>query len=360
MFELTRYSLTGECNLDSPQKLFCPKQINVLMGRSSYENGKRLLFIEKLFPNQKGVIEGSGFYDSNSEKADWVDDLLILIEEQRIGDEIFSMEEEYSESTFEMSDYEKEINQVFDESQKSVELTGKNNVLRIMQFNNESFIPYSKGKLKVTIQSNGNEIQRKFYDESYRLLKCENWNIQNNDNAELKETEEYTFNGDNFRPSKKTVTSDKDFSYIYYNEKGNPVKSEKYILLENKKEILVSVFEWKYNNENKISKEINNIYNYDKDYKKLKFVFEKKYIYKYNDFSKVLSEEDNDKIPPDFEYYEDNVLKKKNKYSDELGSYTSQVFFDNNLAVKTTYKKYIRIKDVYTVGDEVIRIKEYE
>ena len=74
---------------------------------------------------------------------------------------------------------------------------------------------------------------------------------------------------------------------------------------------------------------------------------------------KTLTMATNAEFPP-YEYFENNELKMKNKYSTLKGEYTSQIFFGEGLSVKTHYENYIRVRDIYYKGNAVIRIKNYE
>ena len=50
----------------------------------------------------------------------------------------------------------------------------------------------------------------------------------------------------------------------------------------------------------------------------------------------------------------------KNKYSIEKGNYTSQVFFDDDFNVKTYYENDIKVKEVYSLGENILRVKNYD
>ena len=60
------------------------------------------------------------------------------------------------------------------------------------------------------------------------------------------------------------------------------------------------------------------------------------------------------------QYSENGILKLRNKYSDQKGTYTSQVFFDDGFSVKTYYENNARVKEVYYSGNKVMREKIYE
>ena len=66
------------------------------------------------------------------------------------------------------------------------------------------------------------------------------------------------------------------------------------------------------------------------------------------------------KIPPDSKYYENNVLKMHNVYTDQKGNWVSTVYFDENLSVKTYYEDYIRVRDEYYNRGRLFRTKVYE
>ena len=107
--------------------------------------------------------------------------------------------------------------------------------------------------------------------------------------------------------------------------------------------------------DNSFIKEIKIQYTYDEEYKNITDKFTKM-----TKFSPNGKSADGDVLPSDFEYYEDNVLKMKNKYSKVKGTYVSQVFFDDGYSVKSYFEKEKRIKDVYTINGEIKRVKNYE
>ena len=50
----------------------------------------------------------------------------------------------------------------------------------------------------------------------------------------------------------------------------------------------------------------------------------------------------------------------KDKYSTEKGIFTSRIFFDEGLSVKSYYENNIRVRDVYYRNNSIIREKVYE
>lgn len=366
-FELVCYSLAGNCNLENPETYYYPKKIDMLANHLVYVNGEWMPAIEMYYPEKRTVIECSSFYNPYDETANWVDELLVQIEEERIAQELDEMEEELSEGTYDPGEYEQQIEEALDDEKETVDIVGKDNQLKMMEFDQEIFIPQRTEDSFILIEALNGDVKRSFFDSEYKLLRKETWKINSSSDSHLVEQEDYDFHEEEFRPFKKTVRSDTSVTIYSYNEAGLVEHSENYKIVERtvkkkteKEDVLVSVYDWTYNDDEKVLTQISSTNYYDEEYKTVDYTFVKKYIYTYNDFSDELDEEDAEKIPPDFEYYENDVLKMKNKYSAELGTYTSQIFFENDFAVKTTYEKYKRVKDVYTVGKKVTRIKEYE
>lgn len=380
VFELARYSVTGECDLKNPEKYNFPKEFDKYTLRSYYENGQKYYLIEQYFPHKKGVLESSGFYNPYVDDASWVDDLLIQIEEERIAQEISQMEEEFQSNSYEPSVFEPDS--ADKEKSEVVAITGKDEKLRFMEFNKEIYIPQNYEDEFISIEVSESNVVRNFFDNEYKMYKKETWKITDVSNSSLIETEEYKFRDGEYRPYEKSVRSQTDCEVVGYTEWGEVTYINKYKVVERKpakekketkeaaeketvkepvkEDVLVSEYLWVFDEEGYITEQKCTEYHYNTDFTKLDYTFEKKYNYVYNDFSDELSEEDAEKIPADFEYFENDQLKMKNKYSSELGTYTSQVFFDNDFSVKTWYKKYVREKDVYTEGNVVKRVKEYE
>ena len=196
----------------------------------------------------------------------------------------------------------------------------------------------------------GNQVIRNFYDEKFRLTTKETWNIASVSNADLKQSEEYSYKGDNFSVSEKKISLKDSEIQVLYTDNGMISEKTTYELVKDKP-YATSKIKYSYNEDDKVIQEISVSYKYNQNYTKIIESFKKKYIYKYNE---------DEEIPADFEYFENNVLKMRNKYSVEKGNYTSQIFFEGGLSVKTYYEDYIRVKDVYSQNDKVIRVKEYE
>lgn len=331
------------------------------------------------------------FYSSATDDASWVESLLAQIEEERIAEELRAMEEslqEYDEEN-EADDYysedeveeqsedssegaseeteapegdESDINE--EEPEESVsevekffqtEKSGtvklqKNRELKFYEFDNEIFSQQKIDGKPVLIHSEGNSTTRYFYDEKYQLVKKETWNIPSVQNAELKKSESFEYFKDSSVVSAKTIKENGFYEKVNYNADGKLIKSERYAETE-KKNYIVSRRKLSYNKDGKVLSDELTDYYYEKDnYEELEYSFVKKYTYAYNE----------GEIPPDFQYYENGILKMQNKYSAQKGTYTSRIFFEDGFSVKTYYEDEIRVKDIYYSGNKVLREKVYE
>ena len=68
-----------------------------LLNRHLILEDRIILYWDLYFPEYTGIAEGSGFYIPQNDKADWVEELLVRIEEERIAEELRKMEEELKE-----------------------------------------------------------------------------------------------------------------------------------------------------------------------------------------------------------------------------------------------------------------------
>ena len=309
------------------------------------------------------------FYSPALDNGSWVEELLAHVEEERIAEELASMEESLesmSEETVPAEPSETEISEELPEETKEAELSavekffneekagtvvhGKNSELKFYEFENEIFLPQrSDGKL-VNVHVNGNSVDRYFYDEKYKLVKKESWNIPSVQSAALEKTENYEYFAESSVISKKTIETKTAVEKISYSQTSKILSSEKHAVTEDKNQIL-SKRKLGYDAEDRLcSDELTDYYYKDKDYKELDYSFTKKYIYNFNE----------GEIPPDFKYYENGVLKMQNKYSPQKGNYVSEIFFDETFSVKTYYENDVRVKDIFYSNGKVSREKIYE
>lgn len=350
MFEMTSFGINNYCSseADFVSSFYYPDILKRFMSRKVFKEGKLLYCVELYFPEQIGVLECSGYFDGLIDSGDWIDTLILQLEEERIASEINLMLEEEADVQ-NIENQAEEIEKVFSDELQAKELTGKSDYLSFMEYDKEILIPQKTSDGYILIHSSGENVTRNFYDDSFRLVTKETWNIKSANNSQLLLTEEFKYpEHANNVIWKKSIALESE-TEVTYADDGSVLEKTTYTLYKDKR-YRKSKVSYTYTKDKKIEQESSISYYYREDYSKLLESFEKKYVYQYNV----------DDIPPDFKYYENNVLKMQNKYSSEKGTYTSQIFFDGNMAVKTYYENDIRKKDVYTQNEKVLRVKEYE
>ena len=325
------------------------------------------------------------FYNPADDDASWVEALLVHIEEERIAEELAKMEEAMSDyqledselnalneefenentgdnesSEHEIDEEEKNpVDKFFEEAGNGKILTGKNNELRFYEFDNEILSPQKTSDGLVLVHSSDGSVMRNFYDNQYHLIKKEEWNIKSVSDAVKLKTEQFVYSEESSKVIHKDIITQNYFEALSYNEASLPVALKKYALMDDEKYIVMERF-WYYDSQSRLIKDEQREYSYKNDnYKNKAELFSRRYEYIYPD---IVNEEDEDKkqIPPDFKYFENNVLKMQNIYTLEKGSYYSWIYFDENLSVKTFYKNEIRIRDEYYNKGRLFRTKLYE
>lgn len=325
-------------------------------------------------------------YNPALDDATWVESVFARIEEERIAEELRVMEEsleEYqiddgselikadeeeepamnseseSSEVSEMSDEPNdsqaeetlsEIEKFFSEEKEEVTKTGKNDLLSFYEFDNEIFTSQDSEGNHILVHSKKEKVNRFFYDDEYKLIKKEVWNIPSAFKAALEKTETYKYFENSKVVSEKDITGPYTVENVKYNNDGKTLSAEKYAVFEEKEHITEKRL-FSYDDDgNLLSDELKEYFYKADDYKDLDYSFTKKYLYSYND----------EGIPPDFKYFENGILKMHNKYSTEKGNFTSRIFFDEGLSVKSYYENYIRVRDVYYRNNSIIREKVYE
>lgn len=346
-FEILRYSLTADCDKSVlPYAVQIP-ELTKFFDRYFFDTETRKFtsYIEKYFPDEESVIESSGLYSGETDSGDWLDQVLFEMEEERLAAQIEALnaEGEILSQTL--------LNTYGDDLNPETVFTQKDSTLSSMEFENEVLVVEKNENGFIKITSNDKNTIREYYDLSYRLQVKETWEISSVENSKLSVKENFTYENESLKPSKKTVTSDEYQENFVYNSSGKTSSYRKYIILEKGNKLLEKQ-NWKFDSEDRIISHTKTAYTYkDKTYKKIEDTFEQKHTYIYNPW---------EDIPPDEEYYEDKILKQRTKYSETAGTYTVQYFFDNDFSIKTYYKNHEKSREVYTLNGEVWRVKDYE
>ena len=320
---------------------------------------------EKYFPDYISIYECSGFYSESLDAGDWVDSLIIRIEEERISNEIAKMEtdvlsdlENSDVSVIEeiLDEHSEQIENVFSDSLEQKEIVSKNGNLIFMEFEQEKLITKKTENGYEIIHSQNNSVTRNYYNQNFLLESSQKWEIEPSkiqENQNPVSIENYFYDEKTSAVTKKeTITYDgelQNLQIIVYNDRKQISSKEEYQIID-KKRNLIQKNDLKYDKDGNIIQNEKTEYFYNQNFSVLIEQFSRKYVYKINE----------DDFPPDFEYFENDVLKMRNKYSSQKGNYTSQVFFEDNFSVKTYYIEEKKVKEVYYSGESVLRVKNYD
>lgn len=320
---------------------------------------------EKYFPDYISIYECSEFYSESLDTGDWVDSLIIRIEEERISNEIAKMEtdvlsdlENSDVSVIEeiLDEHSEQIENVFSDSLEQKEIVSKNGNLIFMEFEQEKLITKKTENGYEIIHSQNNSVTRNYYNKNFLLESSQKWEIDPSkiqENQNPVSIENYFYDEKTSAVTKKeTITYDgelQNLQIIFYNDRKQISSKEEYQIID-KKRNLIQKNDLKYDKDGNIIQNEKTEYFYNQDFSVLTEQFSRKYVYKINE----------DDFPPDFEYFENDVLKMRNKYSTQKGNYTSQVFFEDDFSVKTYYIDEKKVKEVYYSDESVLRVKNYD
>lgn len=232
------------------------------------------------------------------------------------------------------------------------------NNLKIYEYGKEIFLTSFENNKYEYVQANGKDYFRLFYDENFRLLKKEIWQISDLENSKILKTEEYSYFQDNKNPEKVIILEENKKTQAFYNEEGLISKSINFEAIENHKDknkkqyVKISEKNWLYDDKNRVIQENTKFFGKSSKSKENNDTLsEKKQVLVYNSLD--------EKIPPDSEYYENGILINSIKYSSEA-DYVKETYFENNIIVTSIYKNYVKVSDIYTKDGKVIREKKYE
>lgn len=349
-----------------------------LMFRTSFKNHTVRYLFEEAYPDCTGIYDSTNYYSASLDDASWVDDMLISLEEARLGEEVFNFLEDEAnfhppiiedtkEASSDSQESERESKEASDQNNPAVpeveavdkRLLDSYNRLKVMEYGKELFFPLQREQGDaVLIHYSNKAAVRLFYDQYYRLTKKEHWNMESVQNAKVKLVEKYEYEGNSKNPVQKIIESDNTLFVSKLNENGLVIRTQKYEVPQNTEEDskksdskkqgnkLVSTTNWTYDQKNRITSET---------------VSEKgqiqKQVFIYDKIDKLADNPDN--IPPDYEYYENGVLRTKTEYTSK-GTYNTTIVFDNVNTVRAEYENYIKVRDVYYVNGVQKRIKTYE
>lgn len=311
------------------------------------QNGKNLFVIETLYQNCKGQIDCKNFY-IGFDNADYVESVVLQSEESE--NDLDSLENN-GENPLE--------NEEFFDSQKSknIEETLENsklieklyidrlNKLKILEFEKELFIPNDD----FVIEKNEKSVSKSYYDDLYRVIKKEHWSIGKLLDSKIIKTELFEYYDDTLVSKSKTEITEAEKKVSVFNKNGFVEKIEEYSIFENQN-YLISETNLSYDEKDRINEKKETKITYDEEYKKKLSENAKKFVY---------HNKENEELPADYEYFENDILKIKAVYSETKGNYTQEIFFDN-MSVKSFYEDNLLKKDIYYIDGVEKRVVDYE
>jgi antitoxin component YwqK of YwqJK toxin-antitoxin module len=387
IFFQARYSKTGKKDASLSNNLYYPPALNKFFFRHSMKNGELCYLIELYIPEFKGLIDSESFSWNIYDDGSWVDETVFSLEEERLGAELFDLmentleipspieEREILENTeaSAASEGAKETDETdesseVDGSDASTEAAGSDKIpevapvesrildaknrLKIMEYNSEIFLPLSNKKNSVMVHFFEKKAVRYFYDNFCRLVKKEVWTITDIQNSKIDSSERYLYDEKTGNIIKRESISEQKSAVLEYDQAGNLIKAENYIL-DKEKKLLNSSTSWTYDkNIRLISEEkLENQFDGEKIIKSIT----KKEVYEYK--------RDTDKEGKEnllkYEYYENGDMKIQTVYSGE-NSYSTSIYFERNYMVTSYYENNKKIRDVYYVDGIERRTKQYE
>ena len=238
------------------------------------------------------------------------------------------------------------------------------NRLKSLEYGKEIFVPQTAGGKSVVIHSFGQKVVRSLFDSQFRLAKKETWTIAGIEDSKIEIQEDFFYEGNSEKFNRRLVKSAEKEIDITYDKKGHAVQNKTYLISgENGQgKTLKSEMKWTYDEDGNLVKEQGTEYDYvdgvlvNQRYKEQVFVHNKnaKKVKKGDS-----TDDDEDEIPPVYEYYENGKLKIRTEHSSK-NDYITKIYFEDDYVVTTYYENNKKIKDVYTVGGIVKRTKTYE
>lgn len=347
-FNLAMYSITGISLIDNISKYYCPQQIKKFSNHYMFVNGRFIRAIDFYYPEKIGLIDAVLFYIPETDRGEWIDGVINEVEERRIASAINDLLDDSINAPF---DDTLPVNDALNSVQNvEKQLIDSENRLKAYEYGNEIFIPNNiKNDKREILSVLNNKVERKFYDEKWRIIKLEKWIINGAGDYKKNIEEDYEYNSDSFNPAKKIQKKEDNKSVVVY--EGDKVIESVNYRIQNQKDYIQNKFQWTYSDDGKILTETSWDYYYKKgNLKRLDSVFKKSQKYFYNE------KED---CPPDYQYYENDVLKLKTVYISK-NEYQTSLYFDESLSVTGYYQNNIHTKDVFYKNGKRIRTETYE
>lgn len=311
------------------------------------QNGKNLFVIEKLYQNCICQIDCKNFY-IGFDNADYVDAIVLQSEESE--NDLDSLENNGENPLEDEESFDLQKSKNIEETLENSKLIEKLyidrlNELKILEFEKELFIPNDE----VIIEKNEKSVSKSYYDDLYRVIKKEHWSIGKLLDSKIIKTELFEYYDDTLVSKSKTEITEAEKKVSVFNKNGFVEKIEEYSIFENQN-YLISETNLSYDEKDRINEKTETKYIYDEEYKMKPTVNTKRFVY---------HNKENEELPADYEYFENDILKIKVVYSETKGNFTQEIFFDN-MSVKSLYEDNLLKKDIYYIDGVEERVVDYE
>jgi hypothetical protein len=355
LFDTLRYSLTLTAR-DSRVKNYyeLSKEPSKLLMLPVWKSSGPLYLYEIFYPEYKGQIELSFIQSNLSESfsAYWIDNAVMSY----MASSGLSSGGDYN--LLEMLDNKNES--AFIEEDKEITQRLKDGTLRKFYIKDEKFSLSSLNGLTFITSASTDSVQRRIYDESFRLIKKEVYNSPEKvKELDLEKLFEYEYESSTAKVLKRTTEdfSKKTKNETFYLENGKPQKSidyhyekdendkkkEKYILLTDCEK------NWTWDEENRL-KELSAVFYYTESKGKKSLTTEKRQLTQY---SYGLS------TRPDVSFFEDGQLRGKTVYTSE-NDYIQKLFFDESFCVESAYEDGIKVSEIIALNGTEVRRRTFE
>lgn len=311
------------------------------------QNGKNLFVIEKLYQNCISQIDCKNFY-TGFDNADYVEAIVLQSEESE--NDLDSLENNVENPLEDEESFDLQKSKNIEETLENSKLIEKLyidrlNELKILEFEKELFIPNDE----VIIEKNEKSVSKSYYDDLYRVIKKEHWSIGKLLDSKIIKTELFEYYDDTLVSKSKTEITEAEKIVSVFNKNGFVEKIEEYSIFENQN-YLISETNLSYDEKDRINEKTETKYIYDEEYKMKPTVNTKRFVY---------HNKENEELPADYEYFENDILKIKVVYSETKGNFTQEIFFDN-MSVKSFYEDNLLKKDIYYIDGVEKRVVNYE
>lgn len=291
---------------------------------------------ERIAGKEEDALETEDFLVNN-------EDLIFVSEESDLQSEFSDSEED---EVLEIEKIEQAVRAPENDfySIESQVMSDKNGNLVFDKIDEELFIPYESNGQKVLVRKTSDSLVRGFYDSNGKILKKQWWSMSSFSESEITRTESYKYSNNQLSSYE---SEDKDYIFhVVYDSTGNITTEEKIGKYEGKKFLLLR------NSYTRKKGHLDSVKTIEYSYSKENYGGKSSAKYK---LWKYIQNEDD--LPDNEEYYEENILKSSKKYTG-LEQFEQITYFDDGFSVKTVWDGSEKISEVMYKDGKVLRVKK--